>query len=120
MIMSRVKRLLQSVEEASSPQIAADLGVDRKIAAATLEHLCAMGKVVRRRPGAGLPGSASEAATGAASGSAKPTTDECTERIGCASCPLVRVCDPKVSAVTPTAAGAGQPKEEVLYAWMKN
>ncbi len=120
MIMSRVKRLLQSVEAASSPQIAADLGVDREIAVATLEHLCAMGKVVRRRPGAGPAGPATEGASRATTGSTTPTTDECTERIGCASCPLVRVCDPKVSAIARTTAGATQPKEEVLYAWMEN
>lgn len=113
MILSRVKRLLQSVEEASPLQVAADLGVDRRIAAATLEHLCAMGKAVR------MPGAGEEAGPG-------PATGECRERIGCASCPLVRVCDPQSEAATPVAPGAtpapgaAPPEEEVLYAWATN
>ncbi|MFP4303156.1 MAG: hypothetical protein ACLFQZ_14090 [Spirochaetaceae bacterium] len=107
MILSRVKRLLQSVEEASPLQVAVDLGVDRGMAVATLEHLCAMGKVVRRSPSsaAGTPGSG---------------LGECGERIGCASCPLVRVCDSQSEAGTAAGPGATRLEEEVLYAWATN
>lgn len=125
MILTKMKRLLQSVKEASPLQVAADLGVDRGMAAATLEHLCAMGKVVRRRPGSGLPGAgkaaeAPEAASAAAPGAVGSTPDDCRERIGCASCPLVRVCDPKSDLSTPAVAGATTPEEEALYAWAAN
>lgn len=99
MILSRVKRLLQSVEEASTRQVAADLGVDQEIAAASLEHLCVMGKVTRREPRAGL-----EPGDGAL----------CRERVGCASCPLVRVCDPQAEEA------AIPPEPEGLYSWVVN
>ena len=92
MILKRVKRLLQSVEEASSHQIAADLGVEHQMTEAALEHLLAMGKVACRRRTAGA--------------------GECRERVTCASCPLVKVCDPKAPA-----SGGYEPRE-VVYAWL--
>lgn len=95
--MTKVKRLLQSVEEASSAQVAADLGVEYEIAAATLEHLRTMGKVVCRRPGSDLP----------------PTPDACRERVSCASCPLVPVCDPQATTIS-------HRKEGSVYAWAAN
>ena len=90
MIVTRVKRLLRSVEEASSLQIAADIGADREIVEAALEHLRAMGKVTCRRM--------------------ELSAEECREKIACASCPLVPVCDPKAAVVE-------QQPEEMVYAW---
>lgn len=91
MILTRVKRLLRSVEEASSLQIAADIGADREIVQAALDHFEAIGKVTLRRMDPGV----AEA--------------ECREKIACASCALVTVCDPK--------APRPELKEEVRYAW---
>jgi hypothetical protein len=97
-ILTRVKRLLQSVEEASPHQIAADLGVDLEIATATLEHLRATGRVVvRRRP--------KPAPTG---------EDDCTSRIGCASCPLVPVCGSGTQEATEPRA------RPTVYSWVEN
>lgn len=91
MILTRVKRLLRTVEEASSLQIAADIGADQSIVLAALEHLQLMGKVTTR------PMELSAA--------------ECREKIACASCPLVPVCDPKAPA---RVAGEDM---EILYTW---
>lgn len=101
MILSQVKRLLQTVEEASCDQVAADLGADRGMTEAALEHLVEMGKVVRCHR--------EELAAAA----------DCGERVVCSGCPLVSLCDPGANCGAPGYT-AGGVEEEQYYAWASN
>lgn len=103
MIMTKVKRLLQSVEEASIHQIAAELGVDQQIVAATVEHFQSMGRVV-----------CTHVSSGSLDNCATAATESGQAPMHCAGCPMVRVCDPKNM---PSAAAS---EHEVVYSWVSN
>lgn len=103
MIMTKVKRLLQSVEEASIHQIAAELGVDQHIVAATVEHFQSMGRVT-----------CTHLNSGSLDMCAPAETESGQTPMHCAGCPMVRVCDPKK---VPSAAGR---EHEVVYSWVSN
>lgn len=109
MIMTKVKRLLQSVEEASIHQIAAELGVDQQIVAATVEHFQSMGRVVCTHVSSGSLDNCATAAT-----SATAATESGQTPMHCAGCPMVRVCDPK------NMPSATAPEHEVVYSWVSN
>jgi hypothetical protein len=139
-IVTRVKQVLQSVEEATPTQISTDLGADRAMVEASLEHLRVLGRVrVQSRPRAtagfwqvdgspeahgagtldaegGLQSGGTLQAVGPAGAAA---SERCRPSTVCASCPLVPACDAASRREASTSEADTDPdSSEPRYAWI--
>jgi hypothetical protein len=117
-IVTRVKQVLQSVEEATPTQIATDLGVDSTMVEASLEHLRVLGRVrVQSRRGGMAEFSEVDSTVHAVGQAGAAASDSCRPSTVCATCPLVPACEAASRRETSTP-GSRPERGEPRYAWI--